>query len=351
MILETLGWSLAGEADELLASFPADLAPHARCETHAAALELATAPHACIDEAGKQVVTLRRALAHQAERAGLTAASAGTHPLAIWTQTRVSAGARYQLIYESMRELARREPTFALHVHVGVTDPESAIVLFNRLRAHLPLLLALSANSPFWQGRDTGLASARTPIFQCFPRVGIPRRFTSYYEYVDTVDQMLRCDAFPDSSFLWWDIRPRPRFGTVEVRVMDAQSTSERSVALAALLQSIAHLELEEGYHEDRVPCAPEILEENRFLACRDGMRARLLDPVVEARVPAPEQLAHLLDAVRPHAEELGCENALDLVAAIARDTGADRQRRVARRAGLNGVVSALAAEFARSGA
>ena len=156
----------------------------------------------------------------------------------------MSGGARYQLIYQTMRELARREPTFALHVHIGVPDAESAIVMLNRLRAHVPLLLALSANSPFWQGRDTGLASARTPIFQAFPRTGIPREFGSYADYVETVDRLLRCDAFPEPSFLWWDLRPRPRFGTIELRVMDAQTTAERSVALTALVQALAHLEL-----------------------------------------------------------------------------------------------------------
>ena len=147
-----------------------------------------------------------------------------------------------------MRELARREPTFALHVHVGVADPEDAVRLANRLRAHLPLLLALSANSPFWQGRDTGLASARTPLFQAFPRVGIPRAFDDYADYVEAVDLLIRCGAFPEPTFLWWDVRLQPRFGTVEVRIMDAQTTVEDTAALVALVQSIARLEVEEGF-------------------------------------------------------------------------------------------------------
>jgi carboxylate-amine ligase len=231
-------------------------------------------------------------------------------------------------------------------VHIGVPDADVGIVLLNRLRAHVPLLLALSANSPFWQGRDTGLASARTPIFQAFPRVGIPRAFASYLEYVEIVDQMLRCDAFPEPSFLWWDVRARPRFGTIELRVMDAQSTAERSLALAALVQTIAHLELEEGYHDPRLLGAPEILDENRFLAARDGMDARLLDPVTETLVPARAQLAELLEVAGPHAELLGCEDALALVEEIALDGGAKQQRRVAQRTDLRGVVRALSADF-----
>jgi glutamate---cysteine ligase / carboxylate-amine ligase len=126
-------------------------------------------------------------------------------------------------VYESMRELARREPTFALHVHVGVEDPEDALRLYNSLRAHAPLLLALSSNSPFWQGRDAGLASTWTPIFQMFPRVGIPRAFRSYADYVEAIDMMLRSDAFPEPTFLRWDVRLQPRFGTVELRTMDAR--------------------------------------------------------------------------------------------------------------------------------
>ncbi len=177
----------------------------------------------------------------------MRAASAGTHPFAVWQEIVVSAGERYQFVYGSMRELARREPTFGLHVHVGVPDPEAAIHAANRLRTHIPLLLALSVNSPFWQGRDTGLASARTPLFQAFPRVGIPRAFADYAEYVESVDVLIRCDAVPEPTFLWWDVRPQPRFGTVEVRIMDAQTTLADTAAIAALVQCIVRLEVEEG--------------------------------------------------------------------------------------------------------
>ena len=346
MILDSDDFSLARDTEIASPGLFENLSGHAAAETHAAAIELATSPHLTIEEAGAQVVELRAALGHELERAGFRAAAAGTHPFAMWNDTRVSDGARYQLIFQTMRELARREPTFALHVHVGVADPEAAIVLLNRLRAHVPLLLALSANSPFWQARDTGLASARTPIFQAFPRVGIPRAFASYDDYVEAVDQLLRCDAFPEPSFLWWDVRARPHFGTIEVRVMDAQTTAERSVALAALVQTIAHLELEEGYHDPRLVHAPELLEENRFLAARDGIDARLLDPVLEAQVPVREQLKALLDVAAPHAQELECEAALELLAEIARFGGAGRQRALARSTDLPGVVRALSAEF-----
>ena len=144
-----------------------------------------------------------------------------------------------------MRELARREPTFGLHVHVAVPEPDAALRALNAVRAHLPVLLALSANSPYWQGRDSGLASARTPIFQAFPRTGPPRAFRDYAEYVEAIDVLMRCDAIPEPTFLWWDARLQPRFGTLEVRIMDAQTRVADTAAIAALVQCLVKLEAE----------------------------------------------------------------------------------------------------------
>jgi carboxylate-amine ligase len=246
-----------------------------------------------------------------------------------------------------MRELARREPTFGLHVHVGVSSPAAAIELYNQLRAHLPLLLALSVNSPLWQGRDTGLASARTPLFQAFPRVGVPRAFRNYREWVEAVDVLLRCHAFADPTFLWWDVRPQPRFGTVEVRILDVQSTAGETAALVALVQSLARLELEEGYASRELLAMPEVLQENRFLAARDGMDARLIDPVSERQIPARVQLEELLSACLPHAQDLGCEPELASIASLAERTGATRQLEGWRTSdSLPAVVAALAALF-----
>ena len=346
MLLERYDGLLVNCGEMVLRGLPPALASQASAETHDATLELASAPHGTAEGAAHDVATLREGLSLELARHGLVAASAGTHPLAHWTATKVSRGARYELVYESMRELARREPTFGLHVHVGVADPDAAIGLQNRLRAHLPLLLALSVNSPFWQGRDTGLASARTPIFQAFPRVGVPRLFRSYPEYVEVVDQLVRCDAFPGPTFLWWDVRLQPSLGTVEIRVMDAQTTSADTLALAGLVQTIAHLELEQGYQPSRLIGADEVIHENRFLAARDGMSAQFIDPVADRRVSALESLDHLLLAARSHAEELGCEDALRHVVEMAHHTGASRQRRIAKAHGLAGVASGLAELF-----
>jgi carboxylate-amine ligase len=347
MLVLPPAWGLAQTVETVLPSLPPKLAGHVSGETHGSALEIGSAPHATVAEVEADLRSLRRQLGEALDPMGLRAASAGTHPVAVWHDTVVSSGERYQELYGSMRELARREPTFALHVHVGVPDPENAIGLLNRMRVHIPLLLALSANSPFWQGRDTGLASARTPLFQAFPRVGIPRVFNDYTDYVEAVDLLVRCGSIPEPTFLWWDVRPQPRFGTVEVRIMDAQSRVEHTAAITALVQSIARLEIESGYVTAKTIWAAEVLDENRFLAARDGMDAELIDVDTETRVPARDMLDDLLRACEPHAETLGCADELARVRDLAAKPGADHQIELAGDGGrLPGLVETLADAF-----
>lgn len=349
MLLDPESWSLAQAIADVLRALPPDLAAHVSSETHSAAVELGTGVHETVQSAMEELTTLRRGMADVLGDIGLAAAVAGTHPFAVWQEMVVTDRARHQLVFGSMRELARREPTFALHVHVGIPDPDHAIRAFNNLRAHLPILLALSANSPFWQGRDTGLASARTPLFQAFPRVGIPRPFHHYDEYVGAIDQLIRCEAFPDPTFLWWDVRLQPRIGTVEIRIMDAQSTSTATRALVAFVQCLTRLESEEGWADQRLVHAPEALDENRFLAARDGTGVALLDLQLGGRVSLRERVDKMLHACRPHAQDLGCEDDLDLVPILLSDASAPRQRRLAAEAGgLPGLVEKLSTDFTR---
>ena len=289
---------------------------------------------------------LRTVLRRVLDGLGLVAAGSGTHPSAVWHEMQVSSRERHQEVYGSMRELARREPTFALHVHVGLPSGEAGIAAFNRLRAHVPVLLALSANSPFWQGRDTGLASARTPLFQAFPRVGIPRVFGSYGEYVRAVDLLLDCGAFPDPTYLWWDVRPQPKLGTVEIRIMDVQSTLSATAALVALVQSLVRLELVDGHADAALVHAPEVLDENRFLAARDGVDAALVDPVQGRAVPVLEIAAELMHSCAPHAAMLGCGGELELLSDLLDRPGPARQRALAARSGLVGLAAELAGSF-----
>jgi glutamate---cysteine ligase / carboxylate-amine ligase len=342
VLLSPQTWLPASRCEDVLGALPADFAECARAETHGSALELATEPSRTIAEAASELAALRAALATTLDGLGLRAAATGTHPTARWEDVDVSPGARYQFVHASMRELARREPTFGLHVHVAVPDAERAVRALNAIRGHLPVLLALSANSPFWQGRDSGLASARTPAFQAFPRTGPPRWFPDYAAYVEAIDVLVRCDAIPEPTFLWWDARLQPRFGTLEVRIMDSQTRVEDTAAIAALVQCLVRLESARDVSPPAPPEAPEVLDENRFLAARDGMDARLVDPSAWARRPVRDRLAELLDACAPVARELGCEGELADVARLAAEPGAARQRA----AGLEGIVEALSSEF-----
>jgi glutamate---cysteine ligase / carboxylate-amine ligase len=345
MLLNHSDHSLSQSSETVLARFSEDLRKHTVPETHAAVIELATGVHLDVAGAVAELAALRAELTRQLRAIGLDAASAGTYPLPSPGQTRVTRAERYRMIADSMRALARREPTLALHVHVGIPDQEDAIRVLNRLRGAVPVLLALSANSPFCQGRDTGFASARTMIFQGFPRTGTARSFADYADYIDAVDAMIASGALPDSSFLWWDVRLQPALGTVEVRVMDTQSTVADSSALIALVQSLARLELEGEPADGDV--GPEVLAENRFLAARDGSNAQLIDPVKRELVPVRELAEATLGTCRSHAAALGCAAELNRIQTLATANGADCQHARADDAGLVELVSTLVERFA----
>jgi carboxylate-amine ligase len=348
MLLNGENFSLANRVESVMPRLPEPVADQATRETQNSVIELCTAVHTQIGPGVDQIGQLRAELADAIAELGLRAAAAGTHPFAIWEEIAVTSGDRQEFVHGSMRELARREPTFALHVHVGLNEPELAIQVSNRMRVHLPLLLALSANSPYWQGRDTGLASARTPLFQAFPRVGIPRVFTSYDHYVQSVDLLVETAAIPDRSYLWWDVRPHPGIGTIEIRVMDAQTRSVDTAALVALTRSLVKLEAEEGLVSERSVEAQEALVENRFLAARDGVHAELIDIDLASRRPVSEILDSILDRARPHASELGCTEEVEACAELIRSSPADRQREVAAEVpSLAQMVRRLAEEFA----
>jgi carboxylate-amine ligase len=321
------------------------LAQHTSLETHACVLELATGIHRDAAGAAAELASLRGQLAERLSLTGLAAASAGAHPLAPPVLTEVSADARHRAIAASMRALAQRVPTMALHVHVGVPDPEDAVRVLNGLRRAIPLLVALSANSPFCEGRDTDFASIRTTIFGAFPRTGPPRRFHDYADYIGTIGPLISSGALPDPTFLWWDVRLQPKLGTVEVRAMDAQSTVAETAPLIALVQSLARRELEDEPSSDHP--SPEVLGENRFLAARDGTAARLIDSSGEL-VPASALLDGLLASCLPHAVALGCSDELERVRILAAADGADRQRAVVATGGdLRSLLPSLAARFA----
>src|SRR3954466_13853835 len=269
MLLDPRDWSLASLSDEVIAGLGPELRDRVTPETHAAVMEVTTGVHHQVADAVAELAELRCQLSRALAGHGVRPRAAGRPPPAVGSAPFVSSHARYRAIGASMRVLARREPTLATHVHVGIADPRAAVRLLNRLRVHLPLLLALSANSPFWQGRATGFASARTTVFDAFPRTGVARAFRDYADWVERVDALLRSGAIADPSLLWWDARLQPRYGTVEVRIMDAQTALADVGAVAALVQSLALCELERPDGPEGGPTANELIEENRFLAAR----------------------------------------------------------------------------------
>jgi carboxylate-amine ligase len=331
-------------SDAVLSRLSGELSACISLETHASVIELATGIHGCVTEATAELAALRAQLARELSEQGLHAACAGTYPLARGDDIRTSGAERYAVVTESMRMLARREPTLALHVHVGVPDPEDAVQLLNGLREVVPVLLALSANSPFSAGRDSGFASARTVIFQAFPRTGTARWFAGYSDYVEAVDPLIASGALPDPSFLWWDVRLQPALGTVEVRAMDAQSSVADSAPLVALVQSLAMLVLE-GEPATAVT-GPEVLAENRFLAARDGVHAELINPATHQLEPVRELVGDLVERCRPCAVALGCSAELEQIGRLAAANGADLQRAWAREDGLLGLVATLSRRF-----
>src|ERR1700749_3481915 len=232
MILDSESLELVNAIESLLESAPAgEIKP----ELMESVLEVSTDPCRNTAGAGEQLRALRAQVRETAARKGLTIGSAGTHPFAMWEDQRIVARPRYRDLVSALRFVARQELIFGVHVHVGIDDPDKAIHVANGMRVHIPVLLGLSANSPFWRAGTTGLASTRTPIFRAFPRVGIPPHYEDWEDYERRIEFMIKSGGIEDYPYLWHDVRPHPMFGTVEIRVMDSQTHIEHSLGLAAV--------------------------------------------------------------------------------------------------------------------
>jgi carboxylate-amine ligase len=313
----------------------------AKPDTYEAQLELSSPICSHAGEAAEALAGLRGA----AREAGATLLGAGIHPCSDFGDVQHIPAARYADIAESMRGLLRRTPTCALHVHVGMPDPETAIRAYNGLRRHLPLLQGLSANSPFWWGVDSGMASARAPLFRGFPRAQIPRAFADYADYGETVAEVLLAGGLPDYTFLWWDLRPHPAHGTVEVRAMDGQTDLESAAALAALVHGLA-------IHESVQPAPArwppsEAISESSFRAARDGVAATILHD--GSLRPLADVARDAVALARAALRGIGGEDALECVERIiGAGGGAAVQREVHGRSGMPGLLQDLAAKTAR---
>jgi carboxylate-amine ligase len=328
MILDADGYALVNAIEDLLEDSPAgDIKP----ELMESVLEISTKPCADMPEAAAALRALRRQVRDTAERRGLCIGSAGTHPRALWEDQRITKAPRYRDLIDALRFVARQEIIFGLHVHIGLDDREKAIHVANGMRVHVPLLVALSANSPFWRGDDTGLASTRMPIFRAFPRVGIPPYYHGWDDYERRIAFMVDTGVMEDYTWLWYDVRPHPNFGTVEIRAMDAQTHVEHTLGIAALIQAMVK-ELSEHYEAGKsLSDFPfEMLDENKWLASRHGLEGELVDLPGRERVRAKALAKRLYDRLREHAQDLGSEAELEGVAdLLEHGNGAYRQRKV----------------------
>ncbi|MBL8238012.1 MAG: carboxylate-amine ligase [Bryobacterales bacterium] len=317
-------------------------------ELHQSVIEVGTSVCRDIKEAAREVKLLRANLIHLAHKNNLRLAAAATHPFADWRAQDIYPDARYDAIIEDMQMVARSNLIFGLHVHIGVEDPETAIHLMNAARYFVPHLLALSANSPFWRGMETGLKSYRCKVFDKFPRTNIPEYFPSYSEYTNFVNLLVSTGCIDDAKRIWWDIRLHPAFPTIEFRVCDLPMRADETIALAALIQAtVAKLyKLHEKNQSFRMYRRALIME-NKWRAARYGLDGKLIDFGKRVEVPMRELLEQYLEFIDDVVDELGSrEEISNLRRLIGNGTGADRQLRVWRETGdLKKVVDYIVSE------
>ncbi len=321
-------FALRSHVSEMIKAVKPALGDQVKQEILQSVVEVGTKVCGNMDEAADQVRLLRAALSQVAERDGLYIAAAGTHPWSDWRDQDITDHERYRSLVHDMQDVVRALTIFGLHVHIGVDNRQRAIEIMNEARYFLPHLLALSANSPFWMGRETGLHSYRCVVWNRFPRTGIPESFASWDEYENLIDAMVRTGCIDDGKRIWWDIRPHPYFNTLEFRICDMQTSVEETLTLAALMQAIVAklYRLRERnlgfrqYHRS-------LLMENRWRAMRHGIEGRMIDFGKEQEVPAADLIEELLGFVDEVVDDLGSRPYIEHVRTTLRDgNGAQRQ-------------------------
>ena len=321
-------FELNSTISDLLEGVPNDLRIRFKPELMQCCLEINTEICRSVGEVGEDLrgkLTLAEKLA---AKTNSRLYWAGTHPFSTWHEQQVTPDERYLGLVDLLQDMARRLVTFGLHVHVGVETGDKAVMLCERLMNHLPTLLALSSNSPFWNGRPTGLQSKRSKLMDALPTAGLPPLMRNWSEYVWLVNHLIDTGFINTIREIWWDVRPHNNFGTVEVRICDLPGRLEEVLGLTALIQCLVHAlsrRIDTGtYQRD---CHPFMVRQNKWRACRHGMHARLVDAATQECKPAGEVVRRLLELLADTAGELGCREQLDYVAAMSEGpTGAERQ-------------------------
>jgi carboxylate-amine ligase len=334
MLLDSETFDLVQHIDTFLTAVAGhELEAQMKAELMQSVLEIATPVCKTAGDVDQELRKLREYVTSVAAQKSLRVGSAGTHPFSLFEAQRITARDRYRSLVDQMQYVARRELIFGLHIHVAVDDPEKAIQVVNGLLVELPLLLALSASSPFWRGEPTGLSSTRQLVFAAFPRSGPPPRFRDYSDYAEVVGQLEKTGCIADYTHIWWDIRPHPRLGTVEIRICDAVTRVEHAVALAAYCQALVKLYCERFDRGEEIGSYHRILtSENKWLAARYGLEAPLMDLATgqRNRILVAQLVRRRLRDLAPHARELGSESELEGIEEIlGNGNGSDRQLRV----------------------
>ncbi|MGI8432232.1 MAG: carboxylate-amine ligase [Chthoniobacterales bacterium] len=319
---------LRSHIQQILGEGKVTLKEQIKPEMHQSVVELGTDVCGSIHDAREQVIRLRSELAAMAAKGGLKIASAGTHPFSHWFDQHITEGERYATIVKDLQQVARANLIFGLHVHVGIPDRATAIHVMNQMRYFLPHLYALSTNSPFWVGRNTGLKGYRLKVFERFPRTGTPDAFESISEYEDFLKLLIKTGCVDNAKKIWWDIRLHPFFDTLEIRICDAQSRVDDTLALAAVIQAIV-VKLHKLHAKNlnfRI-YRRRLIDENRWRASRYGLDGKLIDFGRESEVETRSLLAELLDFISTEVDELGSGEEIAHIEEIMREgTGADRQ-------------------------
>jgi carboxylate-amine ligase len=327
------------------------LAERVKPEMHQSVVEIGTNVCENIGQAKAEIRYIRREMIRLAKENGLRLAAGGTHPFAQWQQQEIYPDDRYRVIVEDMKMVARANLIFGLHVHVGVEDRETSIQLMNGARYFLPHLLALSSNSPFWEGIDTGFKSYRCKVFERFPRTNIPDSYTSWTEFEDYVNLLIHTGCIDNAKKIWWDIRPHPHFPTLEFRVCDMPMRLEETAAIAALCQAIIAKLYQ--LHEQNLSFRHyrrALIMENKWRASRYGLDGKLIDFGKQTEVPERDLIEELLEFVADVVPALGSQDAIAYVRTILKEgTGADRQLRAFQETGdLKKVVDYMIYETER---
>jgi carboxylate-amine ligase len=357
-LVDAVTGELASASNEILAEMgrdhPGGEHPKAKHELFQSTVEIITGICDNPTQAGDDLRATLAELRAVTERRGLTIVSSGTHPFGLAREQLVSPHQRYLDLVEDLQWPARRMLICGMHVHVGVPDGSRAIRVIREMMRHHPLFLALSASSPYFEREDSGLASARTKVFEGLPTAGLPPSLADWADFESFMATLLESGCIRSIREVWWDVRPHPDFGTVEFRMCDATPTLRETIALAALAQTLVMWTLQR-IDDGTLPQPPRewTVRENRWLATRYGVDAELIVENPETghaeRRPVRELVAELLAQLRPFAVELGAlEQFADLEVLLREGSGAQRQRRVVAAGGtLVDVVQHLAAELA----